>query len=127
MNRATILGNAGKNADLKYTKNGMAVCNFSVATSYKLKNGEKTTTWHTVVAWGPVAEYCAKNVTKGSRVFIDGSLATRKWTDKAGLERYVTEINAQSVLVQSSAQANVETPDIPMTNDSTMSEEDIPF
>lgn len=101
MNKVMVLGRLGKDTELKYTPSGMAVCEFSVATSeeFKDKAGEKQTRteWHTIIVWGKLGELCNQYLSKGSQVFIEGSLQTRSWDDKQGQKRYKTEINAKEV------------------------------
>lgn len=101
VNKVIILGNLGKDPELKYTQGGSAVTTFSVATSekYKDRNGEQRekTEWHTVVAWGKTAELCAEYLKKGSKAFVEGKLQTRSWEDKSGAKRYSTEVVALTV------------------------------
>ena len=97
INRAIILGNLGNKPELKYSSNGSAICSLSVATSesWKDKNtGEsKTTTeWHKVSVFGKLAEIAGQYLDKGSKVYIEGKIQTRKWQDKEGNDRYTTEI-----------------------------------
>ena len=100
VNKAIILGNVGNQPEIKSTQDGRTVANFSVATSesWKDKNsGEKKekTEWHRVTAFGNLAEIVKNYVKKGSKVYVEGSIQTRKWTDKEGVERYTTEIILQ--------------------------------
>ena len=94
VNRVTILGNLGNDPEVKYTASGSAIANLTVATSESWNDkatGEKkeATEWHRVVLFGKLAgEY----LRKGSQVYIEGQLRTRKWTDNAGVEKYTTEI-----------------------------------
>ncbi|MEQ1833524.1 MAG: single-stranded DNA-binding protein [Candidatus Eisenbacteria bacterium] len=101
VNKVIIVGNLGKDPELKFTQSGVAVCNFSVATSEKwtTKEGETNnrTEWHRVTAWKAQAEACAKYLAKGSKVYVEGKLQTREW-EKNGEKRYTTEIMAQSVV-----------------------------
>lgn len=96
LNRVTIIGNLGKDPELRYTTSGQAVAHFSVATTDKFtgKNGqsEERTEWHAVVMFGKQAEVVGDYYKKGSSVFIEGRLQTRKWQDKEGRERFTTEI-----------------------------------
>jgi single-strand DNA-binding protein len=96
VNLAIIVGHLGADPELKYLPNGDAVVNLSVATSekYKDKSGQlvETTEWHRVSFFGSTAEVCGKYLRKGSLVYIEGSIRTRKYTDKEGIERYTTEI-----------------------------------
>ena len=97
VNRVTILGNAGKDAVVRYTPTGTAVANVSVATSESWKDkqtGElkEQTEWHNIVMYGRLAEIAAEYLRKGSQVYFAGALRTRKWEDKEGRTRYTTEI-----------------------------------
>lgn len=102
VNKVIILGNLGANPEIKYLPSGQAVCELRVATSevFKDKSDQKQerTEWHKVVAWGKTAENCAKFLTKGQQVYLEGKLQTRSWDDKDGNKRYTTEIVAQSVV-----------------------------
>ena len=102
VNKVILVGNLGRDPELRYTQNGQAVANFSVATSenWKDKNtGERQerTEWHRIVVWGRVGENCAQYLSKGRTVYIEGRLQTREWEDKEGQKRKTTEINAQTV------------------------------
>ena len=99
VNKAIIIGTLGQDPDVKYTPNGTAVTNISVATNeeWKDKNtGEKQerTEWHRVVFFGRLAEIVSEYLRKGSQVYIEGRIQTRKWQDKDGIDRYTTEIVA---------------------------------
>lgn len=98
VNRATIIGNIGNDPEIRYSSAGDAIANLSIATtdSWKDKNGAKQekTEWHKVVMFGKLAEICGEYIKKGSQVYIEGKLQTRKWTDKSNIERYTTEIVA---------------------------------
>ena len=102
VNRATILGNTGKDAEVRYMPNGTAVANVSVATTESWKDkqtGEQKeqTEWHNIVMYGRLAEIAAEYLTKGSQVYFEGSIRTRKWEDKDGRTRYTTEIVANEM------------------------------
>jgi single-strand DNA-binding protein len=102
INKAIIVGNLGRDPEVRYTAGGAAVANFSVATSetWNDKNtGEKKerTEWHNIVAWDKLGEICGKYLAKGKQVYVEGKLQTRKWQDKDGNDRYTTEIVAQTV------------------------------
>ena len=97
VNRVTILGNLGNDPEVKYTNSGSAIANLTVATSESWNDkatGEKKdiTEWHRVVLFGKLAEVAGEYLRKGSQVYIEGQLRTRKWTDSAGVEKYTTEI-----------------------------------
>lgn len=102
LNKAILIGSLGKDPETRYLPNGDAVCNFSVATSESWKDkqtGEKkeATEWHRVSAFGKLAEICAQYLTKGSLVYLEGKITTRKWEDKDGQHRYTTEIRADQM------------------------------
>lgn len=98
VNKVLILGRLGKDPETRYTSDGKAVVSLSVATSTQSKDstGAKTeyTEWHKVSAFNNAAEAAGKYLKKGDRLFVEGSLRTRKWTDQQGVERYSTEIVA---------------------------------
>ena len=102
LNKAMIIGHLGQDPEVRYTKNGDAVASLSVATSERWKDkatGEQKehTEWHRVTAWGSLAEIMGKYLHKGSKVYIEGKLQTRKWQDKEGNDRYTTEIRADQL------------------------------
>ena len=102
VNKVILIGNLGADPEVRHLQNGAAVANFRIATSetYKDKTtGEKReqTEWHSIVAWRGLAEITEKYVRKGSKVYIEGKLRTRKWQDKDGVERYTTEIHADEM------------------------------
>lgn len=92
LNRCEFIGRLGRDPETRFMPNGDAVCNFSVAVGWKSKDKEGTE-WVRVNAFKQLAEICGKYLTKGSQVYVSGRMATRKWTDKEGQERYSTEIN----------------------------------
>ena len=108
VNKVILIGNLGRDPELRYTKSGQAVANFSLATteSYQSREGkrEERTEWHRIVAWGKTAELCTKYLNKGRRVYVEGQLRTRDWEDKEGHKRQTTEIHAQTVQFLDSAQ-----------------------
>lgn len=102
INRATIIGNVGRDPELRYSAAGAAVCNITVATSRNWKDktsGEKVeeTEWHRVVFYDRLAEIAGEYLKKGRSVYVEGRLKTRKWQDKDGVERYTTEIVAENM------------------------------
>lgn len=102
MNKVILLGRLGQDPELKYTPSGVAVCNFSLATSETWndktsgKKQEKTE-WHRVVVWGKLAELCSQYLSKGRQTFVEGRIQTRSWEDQDGIKRYAVEINATTV------------------------------
>ncbi len=101
LNRAEIIGNVGRKPELRYTPDGDAVTNVSVATTkkYKDRNGnlQETTEWHRVSLWGKQAETAAKYLDTGSQVYFSGELKTKKYTGTDGVDRYSTEIAAREM------------------------------
>jgi single-strand DNA-binding protein len=97
INKAILVGNCGQDPEVRYMPNGNAVANVTLATSesYKDKNtgqAVEKTEWHRVVLFGKLAEITGEYVRKGSQIYVEGKLQTRKWTDQQGVERYTTEI-----------------------------------
>jgi single-strand DNA-binding protein len=96
VNKVILIGNLGRDPEVRYMPSGDAVANLNIATTekWKDKNGEQQeqTEWHRVAFFGRQAEICGEYLRKGSQVYIEGRLQTRKWTDKDGNERYTTEI-----------------------------------
>jgi single-strand DNA-binding protein len=101
LNRADIIGNLGADPEIKYTTEGRAVCNFSIATTeyFKNSNGEKQdlTEWHRIVAFGRLAEICGEYLEKGSQVYLSGRIQTREYSGKNGERRWSTSIVAQNI------------------------------
>jgi single-strand DNA-binding protein len=102
LNKVMIIGNLGKDPEVRYTPGGQAVANFTIATneSWNDKAGQKQerTEWHRIVAWGKTAELCGEYLTKGRQVYIEGKIQTREWNNKEGVKQYTTEIVANQVL-----------------------------
>jgi single-strand DNA-binding protein len=102
VNKAIIIGNLGKDPEVRYTTGGQAVANFTVATNDRWtdKSGQQQerTEWHRIVVWGKQAENCGQYLKKGRSVYVEGRLQTREWTNKEGQKQYTTEIVA--VIVQ---------------------------
>ena len=102
LNLLQIIGNMGKDPEMRYTPSGQAVTQFSVATSRSHKdregNWQEETEWHRVVCWGPLAERTAEYLRKGRKVYVAGRLQTRQWEDQSGAKRYSTEVIADKVM-----------------------------
>ena len=102
VNKVIIVGNLGRDPEVRYMPSGDAIANIAVATSYKSKDrntGEQKelTEWHRISFFGRLAEIVAQYLKKGSSVYVEGRLQTRKYTDKDGIERYATDIIAESM------------------------------
>lgn len=110
LNKVMILGNLGKDPEVRYMHNGEAVANFSIATTdnWKDKDGNKQerTEWHNIVMYRKLAEIAGEYLKKGSPVYIEGKLQTRKWQTKEGQDRYTTEIVADSMQMLGSKTQN---------------------
>lgn len=96
MNKVFLLGNLGRDPELRYSAAGKAVANFSLAVNEKYGDNQKTT-WVTIVAWDKLAENCANHLRKGSKVLVEGKLSIRDWEDQDGKKHKTTEIIASSV------------------------------
>ena len=100
VNKVTLIGNLGKDPEVRRLENGMAVAKFSIATNenYKDKNGEwqSITEWHDIVVWRLLAERAEQQLKKGKLVYVEGKLTHRKWQDKDGNNRYTTEVVANT-------------------------------
>jgi single-strand DNA-binding protein len=101
VNKVILVGNLGKDPELRYTASGTAVATFSLATTerYKDRDGgqQEKTEWHNVVAWRQLAEICGKYLHKGKQVYIEGKIQTRSYDDRDGNKRYITEIVADQM------------------------------
>ena len=100
LNKVMIIGNLGRDPEMRYTPSGQAVTQFTVAVNRNYKDGQgewqEETEWFRVVAWGPLAERTAEYLRKGRKVYVEGRLQTRQWEDRDGQKRYTTELIAQT-------------------------------
>ena len=95
VNKVFLIGNLGKDPDVKFTPSGVQIAKFSIATSERFKRGdnwEEKTDWHNVVLFSRQAEYASNYLKKGMSVFIEGKISTRTWDDENGVRKYMTEI-----------------------------------
>lgn len=140
VNKAIIVGHLGKDPEMRYLPNGDAVANFSIATSEQWKdkegNKQEATEWHRISFFGKTAEVCGQYLKKGSLVYIEGSIRTRKWVDKEGQDRYTTEIRGDRMQMlggkpeggsQDTAQAPRAAKPAPASGSFDDFEDDIPF
>lgn len=102
INKVILIGNLGRDPEVRYTTSGAAICNLTIATSRNWKDktsGEKVeeTEWHRVVFYDRLAEIAGEYLKKGRSVYVEGRLKTRKWTDKDGVEKYTTEVIAENM------------------------------
>lgn len=143
LNKVMLIGRLGSDPELRYTPDGTAVANFSIATSeeWKDKNtGEKKerTEWHRVVAWRRLGEICGEYLAKGKQIYVEGRIQTRSWEDKDGNKRYTTEIVASDIQFLGIKDSNnsggsyinksaAGGPDMPAPQGSEARDDDIPF
>jgi len=110
VNKVILVGNLGKDPEIRHLDNGIAVANFSLATteSYTNKQGERInqTEWHNIVLWRGLADVAEKYLKKGNSVYIEGKINTRKWEDKEGVTRYSTDIIADKMTMLGSKSDN---------------------
>ena len=101
VNKAILIGNLGADPEIRYTQSGTQVATFRIATTERWKGQDgqmqENTEWHRIVAWARLAEICGEYLNKGSRVYIEGRIQTRKWQDQNGNDRYTTEIVAREM------------------------------
>jgi|TARA_B100000767_G_scaffold53593_1_gene49241 single-strand DNA-binding protein len=115
VNKVILVGNLGKDPEVRYLDSGVAVANISLATTenYKNKNGDRVsqTEWHDVVLWRGLAEVAEKYLEKGSSVYIEGKIRTSKWVDKENITRYKTEIMADKMNMLSKSNNGIDESD----------------
>lgn len=100
LNRVVLIGHVGRRPELRTTGSGARVATFSVATNRPPLGGERERTeWHRIVAWDDLAEWAAKRLDRGSRVYVEGRIESRGWSDRSGRQREMTEIVAHDVIV----------------------------
>jgi single-strand DNA-binding protein len=134
VNKVILVGNLGKDPEVRYLEGGAAVANFSLATSesYKDKSGAKkdVTEWHNIVLWRGLAEISEKYLKKGDTVYIEGKLRTRSWDDKDGNKKYTTEIVADNMTMLS-RKSNTQSVDSGAASSGSIEEssavDDLPF
>lgn len=100
-NKVILIGNVGKDPEVRHLETGIAVASFTLATTerYKNRNGElqDQTEWHNIVCWRNLAELSEKYIKKGAQIFVEGKIRTRSWADQTGAKRYTTEIVADNI------------------------------
>ena len=132
VNKVILIGNLGKDPEVKYLESGVAVANITLATTenYKNKEGEKVsqTVWHDIVLWRGLAEIAEKYLKKGSSVYIEGKIRNRKWEDKEGITRYKNEILADNMTMLGSRPSNEKSTENESQNqESPNGLDDLPF
>jgi single-strand DNA-binding protein len=106
VNKVIIVGSLGRDPEIRYQASGDAIANISVATSYKPKDRDQVTEWHRISFFGKLAEIVSQYLKKGHSVYVEGRLQTRKYTDKDGIEKYATDIIAESMQMLGSKSDN---------------------
>ena len=140
INKVILVGNLGRDPEIRYTPSGAPVANFTLATNdvWTDKAGQKQerAEWHRIVVWGKTAEIAGQYLSKGKQVYVEGSLQTREWTDRDGNKRQTTEIRAQRVLMLGRGEgraaaaeesARPSEPEVDAGPEPQMNEDDIPF
>jgi len=138
LNKAILIGHLGRDPEVRYTPSGVAVANFSIATSetWTNKEGERETRteWHRIVAFGRLGEICGEYLSKGRQIYIEGRIQTRDWEDREGIKRYTTEIVANQMLMlgardqaESARSDDAPSPDFSSTQVPAQDDDDIPF
>ena len=139
VNKAILIGNLGKDPEVRYTGSGVAVATFSIATSESWRdpegNTQERTEWHNIVAWRKLAEIVGEYLKKGSRVYVEGRIQYRTYDDKNGVKRYVTEIVMDEMVMldgrsregMSASDKGVSAPAPPPTGGPTTKDDDLPF
>jgi single-strand DNA-binding protein len=139
VNKVILVGNLGRDPEVRFSKDGRPVANFTLATTERWNDrtsGEKRekTEWHRVVVWDRQAEIAGEHLRKGSQLYVEGALQTREWTDREGVKRYTTEIKCQRFQMlgqrggESHASASAAAPsDAAAEPEAVYEEDDIPF
>jgi len=131
LNKTMLIGNLGADVEVRETKSKVAVANFRIATTERWKdaqgNQQEATEWHRVVAFGRLAEICDEYLVKGSRVYIEGRLQTRKWEDGDGITRFTTEIIARELKMLGGGDKAESVPAPPDESPEPPTADDVPF
>ncbi len=136
LNKVMLIGNLGKDPELRYTANGTAVASFSIATTDTWKNNEgvvqERTEWHNIIAWNKLAEICGEWLKKGQKVYIEGNIRTRNYEDKDGKKKYITEIYADNLIMLGGGKGESTSPMAPQEETgiippSGQPDDDLPF
>jgi len=130
LNKTMLIGNLGADVDTRYTETQVAVATFRIATTERWKDNEgkpqESTEWHRIVAFGRLAEICSEYLSKGSRVYLEGRLQTRKWQDAEGATRFTTEIIAREMKMLGGGE-RTDIPVLPEDGQDPPPSDDVPF
>ncbi len=135
VNRVILIGNLGKDPEVRTLETGVKVANFPLATTetYKNKNGDKVdvTEWHNIVLWRGLAEIAEKYLNKGNQIYVEGKLRTRSWDDKDGNKRYITEVMTDNLTMLGGGKREPNQTSEPKSDDTPVpeptQEDDLPF
>jgi single-strand DNA-binding protein len=131
LNKVILVGNLGKDPEVRHLEGGVAVASFSLATSesYKDKTGQRIeqTEWHNIVVWRGLAEVAEKYLKKGTTIYVEGKLRTRSWDDKEGHKRYITEIVGDTFTILSKKESNAPSSTDDTTTMGIKTGDDLPF
>jgi single-strand DNA-binding protein len=131
LNKTMLIGNLGADVETRYTKNQVTVANFRIATTERWKDAEgkqqEATEWHRIVAFGRLAEICGEYLAKGSKVYLEGRLQTRKWEDSDGNTRFTTEIIAREMKMLGGGDKTESVPAPPADGNEPPMTDDVPF
>jgi len=135
VNKVILLGNLGKDPEVKRLETGKSVANFSLATSevYKNKEGEKVTKteWHNIVLWSPLAEIAESYLKKGSQLYLEGKISNRSYDDKEGVKKYISEVVGREITLLGKPNSNNSTEEVSPDDNSKIEtkeeNDDLPF
>lgn len=132
LNKVMLIGNLGQDPETRYTTSGDAVASISLATTDEWRDkasGEKrqSTEWHKVVFFKRLAEIVGQHLRKGSQVYVEGRIKTKKWTDKDGIERYMTQVEATEMKMLGKRERDDDANQSPTTRNESDLDDDIPF
>lgn len=127
VNRVILMGNIGRDPEVRHTTDGHAICNVSLATSRRMKDGKDETEWHRVVIFGKAAEVAERYLRKGSAIYVEGRIKTRKYTGKDGVERYQTEILSESFQMIGKAEGQAAAHEPAPAQAKPFANDDVPF
>lgn len=128
VNKVILVGNLGKDPEMRYLENGRTRASFTLATndSYKNKEGERVTTteWHNVVVWSPLAKVAEQYLQKGKQVYIEGRISNRSYVDKDGQNKYISEIVAQNLVLLGGGKVDASEPSLTQNGDAANTTEE---
>ena len=135
LNKVMLIGNVGNDPEIRNVQGGAKVASFNLATTERYKdrdgNQHENTEWHNIVVWNKSADFVEKFVKKGSHVYVEGKITTRKWTDKDGNDRFTTEIRAEGIQIigkrETTATRQEESPALKALKEEDNPEQDLPF